>query len=87
MNDWNPDQYRKFSNERELPFWELVDLVDPAGVDRMVDLGCGDGKLTVDVADRLCAGSVLGIDSSPAMVERASRLADPARRVRARRHR
>ena len=30
-SDWNPEQYRKFATERELPFWELVDLID-AGV-------------------------------------------------------
>lgn len=79
MSDWNPDQYRKFANERELPFWELVDLIDGAGVDRMVDLGCGDGQLTVDAADRLDARIALGVDSSPAMIDRASLLADPAR--------
>jgi trans-aconitate 2-methyltransferase len=80
VNDWDPDQYRKFANERELPFWELVGLIDGARVGSMVDLGCGDGQLTIDAAARLGAERALGVDSSKAMIERASRLADPARR-------
>ena len=39
----------------------------------MVDLGCGDGDLTVAAADRLGVDSLLAIDSSPAMIERAMR--------------
>jgi trans-aconitate 2-methyltransferase len=71
--DWDPDQYRKFATERELPFWELIDLIDAEGIDRMVDLGCGDGALTAEAAERLGVNDVLGLDSSPAMLDRASR--------------
>ncbi|MGB0111784.1 MAG: methyltransferase domain-containing protein [Ilumatobacteraceae bacterium] len=68
--DWDPDQYRRFEAERSAPFWDLVALVEP-GVGRMVDLGCGDGDLTMAAAERLGVESVVGIDSSPAMVARA----------------
>jgi trans-aconitate 2-methyltransferase len=77
-SDWDPEQYRKFATERELPFWELVELIEAGGVTRMVDLGCGDGQLTVDAAARLGATSVLGIDSSPAMIDRARAHDGPA---------
>ena len=58
QTDWDPDQYRRFHTERSAPFWDLVDLVEvdgDAGVGHMVDLGCGDGDLTVAAADRLGA--------------------------------
>jgi trans-aconitate 2-methyltransferase len=32
------------------------------GAERVLDLGCGDGKITVEVADRVPHGSVLGVD-------------------------
>ncbi len=47
MSDWDPDQYRRFATERAQPFWDLIELVDLSTVDRMVDLGCGDGALSV----------------------------------------
>ena len=47
---WNPTQYEKFEREREQPYFDLLALVRAPAVprDRMrvVDLGCGTGKLT-----------------------------------------
>jgi trans-aconitate 2-methyltransferase len=37
----------------------------------VVDLGCGGGELTAQLHRRLEAGETLGLDSSPAMLERA----------------
>jgi len=45
----------------------------------MVDLGCGDGDLTSEAADRFGAARLCAIDSSPAMIERARRHAAPGR--------
>jgi trans-aconitate 2-methyltransferase len=42
---------------------------------RVVDLGCGTGELTAEAHKRLKARSTLGIDSSPAMLEKAAPLA------------
>jgi trans-aconitate 2-methyltransferase len=71
-SDWNPEQYRKFDAERSAPFWELLDLIEPTRIDRMIDLGCGDGELTSAAAARLGAGDAIGLDSSPAMLDRAA---------------
>ena len=65
---WDPDQYNRFASEREKPFWDLVSLLDPAAGARVVDLGCGDGRLTAAVHHRLGARSTLGVDSSPEML-------------------
>ena len=78
MSDWDPEQYRRFATERAQPFWDLVALVDPSGVGRMVDLGCGDGRLSVEAAVQLGATTLVGVDSSPAMLERTTALEPPA---------
>ena len=73
--DWNPDQYERFRNERSQPFFDLLELVRPAPGGRAVDLGCGTGELTRVLHERLGAAETLGIDSSPAMLERAAQFA------------
>jgi trans-aconitate 2-methyltransferase len=41
------------------------------GDERVLDVGCGDGRVTAEVADRVPYGSVLGIDPSPGMLAAA----------------
>ena len=38
------------------------------GDERLLDLGCGDGQLTSELAERVPRGEVLGIDADPDMV-------------------
>src|SRR5262249_15935793 len=38
------------------------------GDERVLDLGCGDGKITVEIARRVPRGSVVGVDASHAMI-------------------
>jgi trans-aconitate 2-methyltransferase len=68
---WNPDQYHKFQSERSAPFDDLLALVDARPHIKAVDLGCGTGELTHRLADVLPESSVVGIDNSPQMLERA----------------
>ena len=66
---WDPAQYNRFATEREQPFWDLALLLQPTtSPPNVVDLGCGDGRLTAALHDRLGARSTLGIDSSPSML-------------------
>jgi trans-aconitate 2-methyltransferase len=41
------------------------------GDERVLDVGCGDGRITAEIAARVPDGSVLGIDPSPGMLELA----------------
>jgi trans-aconitate 2-methyltransferase len=50
----------------------LVHLLDPQPGERILDLGCGTGHLTRQIA--AIAAEVIGVDSSPAMVAEATRL-------------
>jgi len=71
--DWDPEQYAKFEELRSRPFWDLTALLDTSSsIGTLVDLGCGSGELTAALATRLGATSTTGIDSSPAMLDRAA---------------
>src|SRR5258708_16096739 len=65
---WNPAQYDKFQREREQPFDDLLAMIRPSQAMRIVDLGCGTGKLTRQLHGRLAARETLGIDRSPRML-------------------
>ena len=70
--DWSPEQYNRFASEREQPYWDLAGLVEPVVDATVVDLGCGDGRLTAALHDRLGARHILGVDNSPAMLAAAA---------------
>lgn len=67
MVEWNPAAYNRFADQRSLPFLDLVELL-PAGIGgRLLDLGCGDGRLTRIAAQRAASVEVVGVDSSASM--------------------
>ena len=66
---WNPDGYRRnaaFVPELGRP---VVEWLAPRPGERVLDLGCGDGTLTAEIAAAGC--EVIGIDSSPEQVAAA----------------
>lgn len=69
---WNPDLYHKFQSERSAPFYDLLALVEVRANLKVVDLGCGSGKLTRHLADTLPHSHVTGLDNSPQMLDRAA---------------
>jgi trans-aconitate 2-methyltransferase len=71
IDAWDPRQYDKFQREREQPFYDLLALIQPATGMRIVDLGCGTGKLTRVLHERLDALETIGIDRSEKMLEAA----------------
>ncbi|MGX7681367.1 methyltransferase domain-containing protein [Jatrophihabitans sp. DSM 45814] len=68
---WDPTQYARYANERSRPFFDLVGQVFAETPEQVADLGCGPGELTASLAQRWPAAQVLGVDSSPQMIERA----------------
>lgn len=71
---WNPQQYERFRDERAQPFLDLLRLIEPQTGWRAVDLGCGTGELTRQLHRRLACAETLGVDSSPAMLQKAAEL-------------
>ena len=74
-DSWDPAQYERFERERSAPFFDLLELVQPCGGGRVVDLGCGTGELTRRLHEQTGANSTLGLDSSAAMLERSASFA------------
>ena len=68
---WDPKQYHKFQAERSAPFFDLLALVEVRPDLRVVDLGCGTGELTRQLAEALPGSDVTGIDSSSQMLDAA----------------
>jgi trans-aconitate 2-methyltransferase len=77
---WNPEQYEKFSDHRRRPFADLTSRVGATAPEVVVDLGCGPGPLTLGLAQRWPDARIIGVDSSPEMLEEA-RCHDPTGRV------
>lgn len=65
---WDARDYRESSSAQLQWARELLSTLQLSGNERILDIGCGDGKITAEIAKRLSSGSVLGIDSSEEMI-------------------
>lgn len=78
MNAWDPALYTRFADHRDRPFHDLVARVGPLPPHppRIADLGCGPGTLTRTLLHRWPDADVIGVDSSPQMIEAAKTSAE-----------
>lgn len=81
---WDPVDYAAHSAVQEGWGRELVARVPLRGDERVLDVGCGDGRLTAMLADRVPRGLVVGVDSSPEMVAYARAVHSKGRQSRLR---
>jgi trans-aconitate methyltransferase len=65
---WNPADYAANSASQLAWARELIARLELRGDERILDVGCGDGKVTAELARAVPRGAVLGIDSSPEMI-------------------
>lgn len=70
-NKWNAEDYADNSSAQELWANELIEKLDLKGNERLLDIGCGDGKITHSLAGKIVSGNVLGIDRSEDMIRLA----------------
>jgi trans-aconitate methyltransferase len=69
MTRWNADDYAKNSAQQQSWARELISKLGLRGDERVLDIGCGDGKVTAELAAQVPRGSVVGLDSSSQMIE------------------
>jgi trans-aconitate 2-methyltransferase len=75
--DWNATSYERMSGPLEAMGREVLDRLDLKGDERVLDAGCGTGRVTAALLERLPRGEVVAVDGSPAMIEAArERLGD-----------
>ena len=79
MYRWNAEDYARHSNAQESWALELLASIELSESDAVLDVGCGDGRITAEIAARVPKGRVVGVDSSIDMVRHAAeRFADCA---------
>ncbi|KZF25305.1 methyltransferase type 11 [Xylona heveae TC161] len=65
-DQWSPEDYKTSASFVPELTTKVVQLLDPRPGDRILDIGCGDGVLSVKIAQ--VASEMLGLDSSAAMI-------------------
>jgi len=77
--EWDAETYDAVSDPQFEWGMEVLELLRLDGDEVAVDAGCGSGRVTAELADRLPRGRVIAVDGSEAMVEKAKeRLGDCA---------
>ena len=68
-NDWNADRYFKNAAFVSTYGSAVAELLGNIKGQRVLDLGCGDGRLTKELVDK--GATVVGIDASSSMIDSA----------------
>lgn len=80
MRDWDGRTYDRVAEPATRWGAEVLDRLPLSGHERVLDAGCGSGRVTEMLAERLPRGQVVAVDGSPAMIgtarERLARFGD-----------
>jgi trans-aconitate methyltransferase len=68
MTEWNASEYARISTLQAAMAEEVLALLDLKGNERILDVGCGNGKTTAEIAARVPQGAVVGVDASADMI-------------------
>jgi trans-aconitate methyltransferase len=69
--DFDGEKYRRASSQQKTWGRKLISELDLEGNEHILDIGCGDGTLTAELAELVPDGFVLGLDASMNMIETA----------------
>jgi trans-aconitate 2-methyltransferase len=76
---WDPADYAANSSPQEIWARERIATLQLRGGEHVLDVGCGDGRVTAEIARAVPAGAVTGVDASAAMIGFARATFAPAR--------
>lgn len=71
VRDWNADAYHRLSGPQVAMAAAVLDRLELRGDETVLDAGCGSGRVTRLLLERLPRGRVIAVDGSPDMVARA----------------
>ena len=69
--DWDAATYDRVSTPQVEWAGPVIDRLELQGDERVLDAGCGSGRVTELLAERLPSGRVIALDGSPAMIDAA----------------
>ncbi|MDQ6888635.1 MAG: methyltransferase domain-containing protein [Gemmatimonadota bacterium] len=72
--DWDASAYHRVSDPQFGWGMAVLDQLQLDGRERVLDIGCGSGRLTAELRTRLGSGSVVALDASSSMVGAAREL-------------
>ena len=68
MTEWNASEYARLSTLQATMAEEVLALLELKGNEHILDVGCGNGKTTAEIAARAPKGRVVGVDASADMI-------------------
>jgi trans-aconitate 2-methyltransferase len=71
--DWDARTYDRIADPMHRWGVAVLDRLPLAGTERVLDAGCGSGRVTEALLERLPDGKVVALDASPAMLDEARR--------------
>jgi trans-aconitate 2-methyltransferase len=71
--DWDGASYDRISAPQETLGRAVLARMDLRGDETVLDAGCGSGRVTAALLERLPRGRVIAVDASPSMIEQARR--------------
>jgi trans-aconitate 2-methyltransferase len=77
--DWDAATYDRVSGPQVEWAERVLERLPLRGDETVLDAGCGSGRVTQMLLERLPRGRVLAVDSAPSMVEHAREALDPER--------
>ena len=71
MEDWRPEDYLRFNDERSRPARDLVARIPLKAPELVYDLGCGPGNSTALLHEAYPQAKLIGLDTSTTMLAKA----------------
>jgi len=71
VREWDGSNYDRISGTMERLGLEVLERLELAGDETVIDAGCGSGRITEALVQRLPRGRVIAVDESPSMTDAA----------------
>lgn len=66
--EWDAEKYSKNSQMQFKLGMQAIDLLNPQGSEKVLDIGCGTGSLDLEIARKLDSGTILGVEPDASMI-------------------